>query len=62
MVMFVCVFGIEGQFLYLFGIMLIFFDDSQMYIIEVKIIKVNQGLDFGCLCDVYEIYKEVVYD
>ncbi|KAK4681195.1 hypothetical protein QC764_105360 [Podospora pseudoanserina] len=56
------VLGIEGQFLYLPGIMLISFDDSQTHTTEVKIIKANQGLDFGRLRDVHEIYKEVVHD
>ncbi|KAK4176536.1 hypothetical protein QBC36DRAFT_8146 [Triangularia setosa] len=56
------VLGIEGQFLYLPGIMIISFDDSQTHTTEVKIVRAGQGLDFGRLRDVHEIYKEVVHD
>ncbi|KAL1843846.1 hypothetical protein VTJ49DRAFT_7197 [Mycothermus thermophilus] len=54
--------GIEGQFLYLPDIMLISFDDSNTHTTEVKIVRVSQGLDFGRLRDVHNIYKEVVHD
>ncbi|KAK3989951.1 hypothetical protein QBC44DRAFT_76884 [Cladorrhinum sp. PSN332] len=56
------VLGIEGQFLYLPGIMIVSFDDSQTHTTEVKILRPAQGLDFGRLRDVHEIYKEVVHD
>ncbi|KAK4167175.1 hypothetical protein QBC43DRAFT_9045 [Cladorrhinum sp. PSN259] len=56
------VLGIEGQFLYLPGIMFVSFDDSQTHTTEVKILRPGQGLDFGRLRDVHEIYKEVVHD
>lgn len=56
------VLGIEGQFLYLPGIMLISFDDTQTHTTEVKLLRSGQGLDFGRLRDVHEIYKEVVHD
>ncbi|KAK4231083.1 hypothetical protein QBC38DRAFT_533741 [Podospora fimiseda] len=56
------VLGIEGQFLYLPGIMIVSFDDSQTHTTEVKILRPPQGLDFGRLRDVHEIYKEVVHD
>ncbi|KAL2271369.1 hypothetical protein VTJ83DRAFT_740 [Remersonia thermophila] len=54
--------GIEGQFLYLPNIMIISFDDSNTHTTEVKIVRANQGLDFGRLRDVHNIYKEVVHD
>ncbi|KAK0748456.1 hypothetical protein B0T21DRAFT_279593 [Apiosordaria backusii] len=56
------VLGIEGQFLYFPGMMIISFDDSQTHTTEVKIVRAGQGLDFGRLRDVHEIYKEVVHD
>ncbi|KAK4098764.1 DUF1212-domain-containing protein [Parathielavia hyrcaniae] len=56
------VLGIEGQFLYLPDTMIISFDDSNTHTTEVKIVRANQGLDFGKLRDVHEIYKEVVHD
>ncbi|KAH6650486.1 hypothetical protein F5144DRAFT_47841 [Chaetomium tenue] len=56
------VLGIEGQFLYLPDTMIISFDDSNTHTTEVKIVRAGQGLDFGRLRDVHEIYKEVVHD
>ncbi|KAK3300627.1 uncharacterized protein B0H64DRAFT_313757 [Chaetomium fimeti] len=56
------VLGIEGQFLYLPDTMIISFDDSNTHTAEVKIVRAGQGLDFGRLRDVHEIYKEVVHD
>ena len=56
------VLGIEGQFLYLPDTMIISFDDSNTHTTEVKILRAGQGLDFGRLRDVHEIYKEVVHD
>ncbi|KAL2154588.1 hypothetical protein VTH82DRAFT_3264 [Thermothelomyces myriococcoides] len=56
------VLGIEGQFLYLPDTMIISFDDSNTRTTEVKIVRAGQGLDFGRLRDVHEIYKEVVHD
>lgn len=56
------VLGIEGQFMYLPGTMIISFDDSNTHTTEVKIVRASQGLDFGRLRDVHEIYKEVVHD
>jgi uncharacterized membrane protein YjjP (DUF1212 family) len=56
------VLGIEAQFLYLPDTMIISFDDSTIHTTEVKIVRASQGLDFGRLRDVHEIYKEVVHD
>ena len=56
------VLGIEGQFMYLPGTMIISFDDSNTHTTEVKIVRSPQGLDLGRLRDVHEIYKEVVHD
>ena len=53
---------IEGQFLYLPDTMIISFDDSNTHTTEVKIVRAPQGLDFGRLRDVHEIYKDVVHD
>jgi uncharacterized membrane protein YjjP (DUF1212 family) len=54
--------GIEGQFLYLPGIMIMSFDDSHTHTTEIRIIKVVQGLNLGRLHDVHGIYKEVSHD
>ncbi|KAK1829940.1 pheromone-regulated membrane protein 10 [Podospora conica] len=56
------VLGIEGQFMYLPGTMIISFDDSTTHTTEVKIVRTPQGVDLGRLRDVHEIYKEVVHD
>ncbi|KAK3382621.1 hypothetical protein B0T24DRAFT_516926 [Lasiosphaeria ovina] len=56
------VLGIEGQFLYLPGTMIISFDDSNTHTTEVKIVRAPGGLDLGRLRDVHEIYKQVVHD
>ncbi|KAK0656955.1 hypothetical protein B0T16DRAFT_319932 [Cercophora newfieldiana] len=56
------VLGIEGQFMYLPGTMIISFDDSNTHTTEVKIVRSPQGVDLGRLRDVHEIYKEVVHD
>ena len=56
------VLGIEGQFMYLPGTMIISFDDSNTHTTEMKIVRSPQGVDLGRLRDVHEIYKEVVHD
>ncbi|KAM7222509.1 Protein of unknown function (DUF1212) domain containing protein [Rhypophila decipiens] len=56
------VLGIEGQFMYLPGIMMISFDDSNTHTTEMKIVRSPQGVDLGKLRDTHEIYKEVVHD
>ena len=53
---------IEAQFLYMPGCMIIAFDDSSVHTSEVKLVRVNQGIDLGKLRDVHEIYKDVVHD
>ena len=52
----------DGQFLYMPGCMIISFDDVSTHTTEVKLVKVQQGVDLGKLKDVHEIYKEVVHD
>ncbi len=56
------VLGIEGQFLYLPGIMIISFDDSNIHTTEVRIVKTVQGLDLGKLHDAHCVYKDVIHD
>ncbi|KAF3764406.1 hypothetical protein M406DRAFT_291478 [Cryphonectria parasitica EP155] len=56
------VLGIEGQFLYLPGCMIISFDDTETHTTEVKIVRTPQGVDLGKLHDVHEVYKLVVHD
>lgn len=52
----------DGQFLYMPGCMIVSFDDVSTHTTEVKLVKVQQGVDLGKLKDVHEIYKEVVHD
>lgn len=54
--------GVQGQYLYLPGTMIISFDDPQTHTTEVKIVRANQGVNLGKLRDVHEIYKLVVHD
>ncbi|EGZ76735.1 DUF1212-domain-containing protein [Neurospora tetrasperma FGSC 2509] len=56
------VLGIEGQFMYLPGTMIISFDDSNTHTTEMKIVRSNAGVDLGKLRDVHEVYKQVVHD
>ncbi|OIW27078.1 DUF1212-domain-containing protein [Coniochaeta ligniaria NRRL 30616] len=56
------VLGIESQFLYLPGCMIISFDDSQTHTTEVQIVRVGQGVDLGRLHDTHQLYKEVIHD
>lgn len=50
----------NAQFLYIPGSMIVSFEDQDTHTSEVKLVKVDQGLDLGKLSDVHEIYKEVV--
>lgn len=52
----------EAQFLYIPGCMIVAFDDSNTHTTEVKLVKVNQGVDLGKLSDTHEVYKQVVHD
>jgi len=53
---------IQAQFLYIPGSMIMSFDDPSTHTTEVKLVRVNQGLDLGKLRDVHEVYKDVVHD
>ncbi|KAI9371027.1 hypothetical protein BJX61DRAFT_544048 [Aspergillus egyptiacus] len=53
---------IDASFLYLPGCMIISFDDVSTHTTEVKLVRVNQGVDLGRLSDVHTVYKEVIHD
>ena len=53
---------IDAQFLYIPGSMIMSFDDQSTHTTEVKLVKVQQGLDLGKLSDTHEVYKDVVHD
>ncbi|KAL3453261.1 hypothetical protein BJX65DRAFT_118746 [Aspergillus insuetus] len=53
---------ISASFLYLPGCMVVSFDDPSTHTTEVKLVRVNQGVDLGRLSDVHTIYKEVIHD
>ncbi|KAL2829096.1 hypothetical protein BJY01DRAFT_126524 [Aspergillus pseudoustus] len=53
---------INASFLYLPGCMVVSFDDTSTHTTEVKLVRVNQGVDLGRLSDVHTIYKEVIHD
>ncbi|KAI9680674.1 MAG: hypothetical protein M1817_004114 [Caeruleum heppii] len=56
------VLGIEGQFLYIPGCMIISFDDPDSHTTEVKLVRTNQGVNLGKLREVHKILKSVVHD
>ena len=53
--------GIEGDFTYLPGLMLITFNDKAVMSSEVNLIKESQGLDLGKFQDIHYVYKAVVH-
>ncbi|RDW86921.1 uncharacterized protein DSM5745_03563 [Aspergillus mulundensis] len=53
---------INANFLYLPGCMIVSFDDVSTHTTEVKLVRVNQGVDLGKLSDAHTVYKEVVHD
>ncbi|KAL4980794.1 hypothetical protein BDW66DRAFT_165771 [Aspergillus desertorum] len=53
---------IHANFLYLPGCMIVSFDDVSTHTTEVKLVRVNQGVDLGKLSDVHTVYKEVIHD
>ncbi|KAL2867277.1 uncharacterized protein BJX67DRAFT_81157 [Aspergillus lucknowensis] len=53
---------INANFLYLPGCMVVSFDDFSTHTTEVKLVRVNQGVDLGKLSDVHTVYKEVIHD
>ncbi|KAL4921990.1 putative DUF1212 domain membrane protein Prm10 [Aspergillus aurantiobrunneus] len=53
---------IDASFLYLPGCMIISFDDVSTHTTEVKLVRVNQGVDLGKLSDAHAVYKEVIHD
>ncbi|WPG99303.1 Putative upf0442 protein [Acrodontium crateriforme] len=53
---------IQAQFLYIPGSMIISFDDVSTHTADVKLVRLNQGLDLGKLRDTHEVYKDVVHD
>lgn len=53
---------IQAQFLYIPGSMIMSFEDPETHTTEVKLVRVQQGLDLGKLRDVHEVYKDVVHD
>ena len=53
---------VDSQFLYSPGCMIISFDDQSTHTTEVKIVRINQGIDFTKLHDTHHIYKEVIRD
>ncbi|KAL2834861.1 hypothetical protein BDW59DRAFT_177135 [Aspergillus cavernicola] len=53
---------IDASFLYLPGCMIISFDDVSTHTTEVKLLRVDQGVDLGKLSDAHTVYKEVIHD
>ena len=52
---------IEAQFLYIPGCMIVAFDDKQTHTSDVKIVRVDQGVDLGKLNEIHTIYKNVLH-
>ncbi|KAF2858430.1 DUF1212-domain-containing protein [Piedraia hortae CBS 480.64] len=53
--------SIQAQFLYIPGSMIVAFDDLKTHTSDVRLVRVEQGLDLGKLRDVHEIYKQVIH-
>ncbi|KAJ5301550.1 hypothetical protein N7508_006413 [Penicillium antarcticum] len=53
---------VDSQFLYLPGCMIMSFDDPSTRTTEVKLVRVNQGIDLARLSDSHLIYKNVIHD
>ncbi|KAL4878608.1 hypothetical protein BJY04DRAFT_229682 [Aspergillus karnatakaensis] len=53
---------LNANFLYFPGCMLIAFDDASTHTSDVKILRVNQGVNLGKLSEVHAVYKEVIHD
>ncbi|EEH18455.2 hypothetical protein PABG_01018 [Paracoccidioides brasiliensis Pb03] len=53
---------IDGQFLYIPGVMVMAFDDNTTHVTEVKLIKSSQHVNLGRLRDIQVVYKEVIHD
>jgi uncharacterized membrane protein YjjP (DUF1212 family) len=53
---------IDGQFMYIPGVMLLSFDDSETHTTEVKIVRAAGGVDLGRMHEVHELYKRVIHD
>ncbi|PLN79360.1 DUF1212-domain-containing protein [Aspergillus taichungensis] len=56
------VLGVDSQYLYVPGCMIISFDDATTRTAEVKLVRVAQGVDLGRLADTHNVYKNVVHD
>lgn len=54
--------GVESQYLYVPGCMIMSFDDAATRTAEVKLVRVVQGVDLGRLADTHNVYKNVVHD
>ncbi|ORY76328.1 hypothetical protein BCR37DRAFT_383414 [Protomyces lactucae-debilis] len=52
---------IDAQFLYIPGCMVVAFEDRATHTSDVKIIRVDQGIDIGKLERVHLVYKNVVH-
>lgn len=53
---------VESQFLYVPGCMIMSFDDPTTRTTEVKLVRVDQGIDLGLLADTHDVYKNVIHD
>ncbi|KAJ5301400.1 hypothetical protein PENANT_c023G01789 [Penicillium antarcticum] len=53
---------VESQYLYVPGCMIMSFDDPTTRTTEVKLVRMEQGIDLGLLADTHDVYKNVVHD
>jgi uncharacterized membrane protein YjjP (DUF1212 family) len=53
---------VDSQYLYVPGCMIMSFDDPTTRTTEVKLVRVDQGIDLGLLEDTHNVYKDVVHD
>ena len=55
------VLGIQAQFLYIPGSIIICFEDSSTRVTNVQLICIKHEIHLRKLCDVHEVYKEVIH-
>ncbi|KAJ5669022.1 DUF1212-domain-containing protein [Penicillium macrosclerotiorum] len=53
---------VDSQFLYVPGCMIMSFNDPMRRTTEVKLVRVEQGIDLGLLEDSHQVYKSVIHD
>lgn len=62
MVMTSRVLGVEGQFIYFPGCMIVAYTDPETKVAEVELVRTSEGVNLSKLHDTHKIYKLVIHD